>query len=38
MSEIATIDWFGKWGTSDFSKNTAMSSPCYLLATQQVAL
>ena len=24
MTEIATIDWFGRWGTSVFSKNTAI--------------
>ena len=24
MTEIATIDWFGKWGTSIFSENTAI--------------
>ena len=24
MTEIATIDWFGKWGTSVFSENTAI--------------
>ena len=24
MTEIATKDWFGKWGTSVFSKNTAI--------------
>ena len=23
MTEIATIDWFGRWGTSVFSENTA---------------
>ena len=23
MTEIATIDWFGKWGKYVFSKNTA---------------
>ena len=26
MTEIATIDWFGRWGTSVFSENTAMFS------------
>ena len=26
MTEIATIDWFGKWGTSVFSENTAIFS------------
>ena len=25
MTEIATIDWFGRWGTSVFSENTAIS-------------
>ena len=24
MTEIATIDWFGRWGTSVFSKSTAI--------------
>ena len=24
MTEIATIDWFGRWGTSVFSENTAL--------------
>ena len=24
MTEIATIDWFGRWGTSVFSENTAI--------------
>ena len=24
MTEIATIDWFGRWGTSAFSENTAV--------------
>ena len=24
MTEIATIDWFGRWGTSVYSENTAM--------------
>ena len=24
MTEIATIDWFGRWGTSVFSENTSM--------------
>ena len=23
MTEFATIDWFGRWGTSVFSENTA---------------
>ena len=26
MTEIATIDWFGGWGTSVFSENTAIFS------------
>ena len=26
MTEIATIDWFGSWGTSVFSENTAIFS------------
>ena len=24
MTEIATIDWSGRWGTSVFSENTAI--------------
>ena len=24
MTEIATIDWFGRWGTSVFPENTAI--------------
>ena len=24
MTEIATIDWFGRWGTSVFSENTGI--------------
>ena len=24
MTEIATIDWFGRWGTSVFSEKTAL--------------
>ena len=24
MTEIATIDWFGRWGTSVFSEKTAI--------------
>ena len=24
MTEITTIDWFGRWGTSVFSENTAI--------------
>ena len=24
MTEIASIDWFGRWGTSVFSENTAI--------------
>ena len=26
MTKIATIDWFGRWGTSVFSENTAIFS------------
>ena len=24
MTDIATIDWFGRWGTSVFCENTAI--------------
>ena len=27
MTEIATIDWFERWGTSVFSENTAIFLP-----------
>ena len=27
MTEIATTDWFGRWGTSVFSENTAIFIP-----------
>ena len=27
MTEIAIIDWFGRWGTSVFSENTAIFIP-----------
>ena len=26
MTELATIDWFGRWWTSVFSENTAIFS------------
>ena len=32
MTEIAIIDWFGKWGTSVFSENTAIFIYIYLIA------
>ena len=28
MTEIATIDWIGSWGTSVFSENTAIFISC----------
>ena len=28
MTEIAIIDWFGRWGTSVFSENTAIVLSC----------
>ena len=28
MTEIATIDWFRRWGTSVFSENTAIFVYC----------
>ena len=31
MTEIATIDWFGRWGTSVFSENTAVFSSSFFL-------
>ena len=34
MAEIATIDWFGRWGTSVFSENTAIFYPCKLHGTE----
>ena len=29
MTEIAIIDWFGRWGTSVFFENTAIFIYCY---------
>ena len=29
MTETAIIDWFGKWGTSVFSENTAIFSDMF---------
>ena len=45
MTEIATIDWFGRWGTSVFSKNTAtfsfkmvlISTNCCIIEQQTTA-
>ena len=34
MIEIATIDWFGRWGTSVFSENTAIFSILRLISEQ----
>ena len=31
MTETATIDWFGRWGTSVFSENTAMFVNTFIL-------
>ena len=31
MTEFATIDWFGRWGTSVFSKNTAIFSNRFVI-------
>ena len=37
MAEFATIDWFGRWGTSVFSENTAIFySRLYLYETNRV--
>ena len=30
MTEIATIDWFGRWGTFVFSENTAIFSSHFI--------
>ena len=30
MTELATIDWFGRWGTSVFSANTAIFYTLFL--------
>ena len=35
MTEIATIDWFGRWGTSVFSENTAIFSSFFFLCNFQ---
>ena len=32
MTEIATIDWFERWGTSAFSENTAIFRINYCLS------
>ena len=29
MTEIATIDWFGRWGKSVFSESTAILSTIF---------
>ena len=34
MTEIATTDWFGRWGTSVFSENTAI----FLMETEMFKL
>ena len=34
MTEIATIDWFGRWGTSVFSENTAIFLIQHIPCTQ----
>ena len=34
MTEIATIDWFGRWGTSVFSENTAIF-PYFICANSE---
>ena len=31
MTEIATVDWFGRWETSVFSENTANTLLYFLL-------
>ena len=36
MTEIATIDWFGRWGTSVFSENTAILVTCVSAFNQTV--
>ena len=34
MTEITTIAWFGRWGSSVFSENTAIFSLFFLPLTQ----
>ena len=36
MTEIATIDWFGRCGTSVFSENTAIFETWYTASGTQV--
>ena len=36
MTEIATIDWFERWGTSVFSENTAIFKIKYCLTESLV--
>ena len=37
MTEIATIDWFGRWGTSVFSENTSYICSVVLLPAPKTA-
>ena len=36
MTEIATTDWFGRWGTSVFSENTAIFTIVTVMYDQSV--
>ena len=38
MTEIATLDWFGRWGTSVFSENTAIFSLYFQLTRMENAV
>ena len=36
MTEFATIDWFGRWGASVFSENTAIFSIIFILLIKYI--
>ena len=38
MTEIAPIDWFGRWGTSVFSENTAIFSFSFVFEPAHVKM
>ena len=38
MTEIATIDWFGRWGTSVFSENTTIFGSVVLNSISQISM
>ena len=38
MTEIASIDWFGRWGTSVFSENTAVFDSAFVMLVAHIFL